>query len=229
MARGPIVFFDIGSTLIEGPDSGPARRLADLLGLARPDVAGLREYLFRTPLNGPDELAGELSVRFGVDRKCARDAADELWRAQLEEAYPLPGAREAIERLRVAGIERGYISNIWPPFYHRFEREFPDEAASQPVFVSFRTGLLKPDLAAFHSALAGRDPGQCAMVGDTYASDIAPALELGMRTVWVLHRPQKERRDLVRVLNGQARRADLTLASVGDLTPEQIAALIRGE
>ncbi len=219
MALSPIVLFDIGSTLIEGPDSGPAQRFADLLGL---DKRAVRDLLFRTNLSGPEELAAQLTARFGVDPARALQAACTLWRAQLEEAYVLPGAREAIARLKAAGIERGYLSNIWPPFYERFAREFPGEAASGRCFLSFRTGLMKPAPEAFRAALAacGVEAARTVMVGDTYSADIEPAIALGLRTIWVLHRPHKERRDLVRVLNGQAPRPSVTLASIAELSPE---------
>lgn len=227
MPRGPIVFFDIGSTLIEGPPSGPAQRFADLLGLDRPSLKTLREALFLANLTGPDEFAAMLAERFGVERKRAHEAAASLWRAQLEEAYVLPGAREAIAGLRAAGIERAYISNIWPPFYERFARDFSGETQPERCFVSFRTGLLKPSPEAFTAPLdrCGRPPSEAVMVGDTYANDIEPAAALGMKTVWVLHRPQKETRDLVRVLNGAAPSPDLTLGSIGDLTAENIRSL----
>jgi FMN phosphatase YigB (HAD superfamily) len=64
------------------------------------------------------------------------------------------------------------------------------------------------------------------MVGDTYKNDIAPALALGMKTVWVLHRPHKETRDLVRVLNHAAPAPDLTLESIGDLDPARLQRLL---
>lgn len=222
-----MVFFDIGSTLIEGPPAGPAQRLAEMLGLGKPALAELRRLLFTTELRGPDELGGVLARRFGADSERARAASADLWRAQLEEAYVLPGAAEAIAHLRAAGIERGYLSNIWPPFYGRFAREFPVEAASPAVFLSFRTGLLKPDPAAFLQALeaCGTHPATSVMVGDTYENDIAPAIALGMRTVWVLHRPAKERRDLVRVLNGEAPSPDLTLSSIAGLDAERLRRL----
>ncbi len=227
MPRGPIVFFDIGSTLIEGPSSGPAQRFGDLLGLDKASVKDLREALFRANLSGPDEFAALLSMRFGVPRARALKSAATLWRAQIEEAYVLPGAREAVARLKDAGISRGYISNIWPPFYERFALEFPEEAKAGLCFLSFRTGRLKPDAAAFLEPLrtCGCHPSEGVVVGDTYANDIEPAAALGMKTVWVLHRPQKETCDLARVLNGAAPRPDLTLQSVGDLDAEQIRRL----
>jgi HAD superfamily hydrolase (TIGR01509 family) len=214
-----ILLFDIGSTLIEGPDSGPAQRFADLLGIEKRAV---RDLLFRTELSGPEDLAARLARQFAAGAARALEVSASLWRAQIEEAYVLPGAREAIARLKQAGIRRGYLSNIWPPFYQRFALEFPEEAASGDCFLSFRTGLMKPDLEAFRAALdrCGVEPSAAVMVGDTYKADIEPALRLGMKAIWILHRPHKERRDLARVLNGEARRPHLTLTSIAELLPE---------
>jgi HAD superfamily hydrolase (TIGR01509 family) len=214
-----IVLFDIGSTLIDGPSAGPARRLAEALGVGREKVAELERLLFRTPVCDAEELGHQVSARLGVEKTLAVEAARSLWDAQLREAFVLPGAREAIAGLKAAGIARGYLSNIWPPFYAHFEREFPEEAAQCPQFLSFRTGLMKPDAAFFRLALGalGVEPAAAVMVGDTYDNDILPAIELGMRTVWVLHRPAKEKDALVRVLNGRTPPPDVTLGSIGDL------------
>jgi len=224
-----IVFFDIGSTLIDGPPLGPARRLSDTLGLGSEAVSELERILFRSPARDPEELANTIVNRMGVnrlrvDRNRALEACTTLWNAQLEEAYVLPGAREVIEKRRSAGIPRAYLSNIWPPFYEHFRQEFPEEAEGQPQFLSFQTGLMKPDPAFFQLALRALEirAEEAVMVGDTYKNDIRPAIELGIRTVWVLHRPEKEKADMIAVMNGDAPPPDLTLASIGELEPSKL-------
>lgn len=215
-----IVLFDIGSTLIDGPRYGPPRRLAEMLGLGEEALPALDRILFQTLSEGPSDLAASIAGRLTVDPNRAEAACAELWEAQLKEAYVVPGAAELIAALEAAGLRRAYLSNIWPPFYKFFCRSFAGEAAA-PQFLSFRTGLMKPDRAFFHHALRElcAEPGDVVMVGDTYTHDILPALELGMRTVWLLHRPEKERASLVRVLNGELPRPDLTLASIAQLKP----------
>ena len=58
-------------------------------------------------------------------------------------------------------------------------------------------GLRKPDPEIYRAAIASvnESPKNTIMIGDTYANDIAPAAAIGMKTVWVLHRPQKEKKD----------------------------------
>src|SRR5205814_1462873 len=56
--RGEVVtvFFDIGSTLIDGPSAGPARRLTQMLDLG-PEAAGdLEHILFRSPAESAEDL-----------------------------------------------------------------------------------------------------------------------------------------------------------------------------
>jgi HAD superfamily hydrolase (TIGR01549 family) len=219
-----IALFDIGSTLIDGPPYGPARRLAEMLGLGNPAVADLERLLFRTPSKTPVDLAQCIARTLSVDDTAAATHCDILWNAQLKEAYTLPGAVETIAKLDAAGARRAYLSNIWPPFYEHFRRAFPSEA-NAPQFLSFEMGVSKPDKEFFRLALARlhAEPSDVVMIGDTYKNDILPAIELGMRTVWVLHRPEKERAALVDVLNGISPPPTHTLNSIGDLTLEHLS------
>lgn len=218
-----IALFDIGSTLIDGPPYGPARRLAEMLGLGKESVADLERLLFRTPSESAEHLAQHIAEGTNVNPARAVEECTKLWNAQLTEAYVLPGALEAVERLRAAAIPRAYLSNIWPPFYEHFRRSFTSESA-EPQFLSFQLGLSKPDPAFFHAALSSLNvpANEVVMIGDTYKNDIQPAIELGMKTIWVLHRPDKERASLVEVLNGSAPHPTLTLSAISELQPEHI-------
>src|SRR5438045_3214275 len=101
-----IVFFDIGSTLIDGPPFGPARRLSEMLELPVEAVRELERILFRSPASNPEQLTNTIVNRLRVDHNKALEACTALWNSQLEEAYVLPGARELIEKLKSAGIPR---------------------------------------------------------------------------------------------------------------------------
>jgi HAD superfamily hydrolase (TIGR01549 family) len=219
-----IALFDIGSTLIDGPPYGPARRLAEMLGLGKPAVTDLERLLFRTPSTTPADLARCIASTLGVDQGAALRHCETLWNAQLTEAYTLPGALETIAKLEAANIQRAYLSNIWPPFYEHFRRSFSSEA-NAPQFLSFEMGVSKPDKEFFRKALDRLkvDPKEIVMIGDTYKNDILPAIELGMRTIWVLHRPDKERIALVDVLNGASPLPTHTLNSIADLTLEHLS------
>ena len=216
-----IALFDIGSTLIDGPPYGPARRLSEMLGLGPHAVPELERLLFRTPSESPEHLAEHVARELDVEYSLAARECSTLWTAQLTEAYVLPGALEAVASLKTAGVPRAYLSNIWPPFYEHFKRTFVCEAGS-PQFLSFQLGMMKPNKDFFREALRVLDaPAESVtMIGDTYKNDILPAMELGMRTIWVLHRPEKERDALTDVLNGKLPRPDRTLRSIADFKPD---------
>jgi FMN phosphatase YigB (HAD superfamily) len=216
------VFLDIGSTLIDGPPSGPGARIATELGLGAETAPLMNEILFKTDAPDSSDLAIQIANRFGTYEKRTCEVLEQIWTAQLGESYVIPGAPDAIESLRSAGIARVYVSNIWRPFYRRFEQAFPFEAATQPCFPSFRTQRLKPD-ARLLSCICrdvGVSPRDVVMVGDTWIADMAPAIESGMATIWTLHRPAKEKQDLIRILNGMSTGPDVTLGSIAELNAD---------
>lgn len=218
------VFLDIGSTLIDGPPSGPGARIATELGLSAQAVPALNEILFQTDAQDSAELAMPIANTFGTEERRTCGVLEQIWRAQLAESYVLPGAMDAIESLRAARIARVYVSNIWPPFYRRFESSFPEEAATQRCFPSFRTRRMKPDAGLLRCICrdAGVSPRDVVMVGDTWVADMAPAIEIGVATIWILHRPAKEKADLVRILNGAGAGPDVTLGSIAELSAEAV-------
>ena len=101
-----------------------------------------------------------------------------------------PHALETLMEIRRRGLRQGIISNA--QFYTRIELAelLGTESIFDPtlVFLSCDLGVAKPDLTAFRMcverlAADGFAPGQCLMVGDSPANDIAPALAAGMRAV----------------------------------------------
>lgn len=218
------VFLDIGSTLIDGPPSGPAQRIATQLRLSAHSVPSLNAILFQTDAVDCEDLAARVCRHFGTGESQTCDVVRQIWEAQFEESYVLPGAVAAVESLREAGIGRVYVSNIWRPFYLRFEAAFPLEAETERCFPSFRTHRMKPDTALLGCICRdiGVAAGEVVMVGDTWSADMAPAIECGMATIWILHRPTKEKDDLVRILNGACGGPDVVLGSIGELNADVV-------
>ncbi|MCP4698208.1 MAG: HAD family hydrolase [Gammaproteobacteria bacterium] len=218
----------MGATLIEGPACGPAKQLVRELRLPKEAKPLIDDFLFRTELESAGELAEFLSLHFSIPHEQAKGAATRLWEAQIKEGKSIPGACEAVARLRAAKIPTGIVSNIWRPYYEAFARAFPEEANKKPNFLSFRMGLRKPDPEIYRTALASVNeaPENTIMIGDTYSNDIAPAAEIGMKTIWILHRPQKEKKDIVRILNQEGPQPDLTLGHIEELQAAQVQALL---
>lgn len=219
------VFFDIGSTLVSGPATGPATRLAAPLGLDPARKYRLQNALMTRPFKTAREVAQFVAPEFGLDASFAEDAISAIWLAQETEAVPIAGARDCLRDWASAGVQLGLISNIWQPYLASVLRHYSDifdEAV--PVanrLFSFEVGEAKPSAVMFREALKviGCRPDEILIVGDSYREDIEAAANLGMRTAWVLHRPDEERDNLARILNGQAQPPDITIRAIEDLRP----------
>jgi putative hydrolase of the HAD superfamily len=79
------------------------------------------------------------------------------------------------------------------------------------IIDSARVGVSKPDPEIFRIALSKLDlaPAQAIFIGDSYERDIAPARQLGMKTIW-LKGPNPR-------IPGNAERADFEILSLMEL------------
>ncbi len=224
----PVFFLDIGATLVGADVRGPASRIGARLGLDGEGRKGLRRALMTTDFRAPDGVAAYLSDALGVEPARAARVSREIWDAQKGEARPLPGAREALVRL-AEGRRLGLISNIWWPYLSSVRSHygalFDTHVEPRLQLFSFQLGWAKPDPEIFAEALrrAGVGPERAVMVGDSYDEDIAPAAALGMRTVWVLTRPDDQAEEIARVGEGSAPSPTLTLASLDALDPRLLS------
>ena len=230
-----IVYLDIGATLVEGPDRGPAGRLRDGLGIGREAGQKLAAAVMREPWMHPQSLASWLIEHAGVPADLAHAAAGEIWRKQQSEARPIAGAKAVIRHLLDAGHRVGLLSNIWHPYLEsvqlHFGALFDEMLPAAPQLFSYREGVAKPDVVLYQRAIAraGCAAKDCLMVGDTFAADIAPAAAAGMRTIWVLHRPAEECADIAAVLNGKAPRPSSTVTSIAQITPALVRQLAESD
>jgi HAD superfamily hydrolase (TIGR01549 family) len=228
-----IAFFDIGSTLITGPPHGPAARLVHRLGLPTTMKSALHNYLLTQPINSPQVLVAHLVTRCGVGRAEAVLAVTDLWRSQEVEAEALEGALEVFGAIRAAGIRAGLISNIWRPYKQGARRVLPSifsgPLEAHPRIFSYEIGVMKPDVRIYRHALAaaGEPARHTVMIGDSYRNDIAPALSIGIRTVWVLHRPAAESAAIREVLESRLPVPDHLCRSIDQVTPDVITEIIR--
>jgi len=191
MTPGRAVFFDIGETLVERPEVGPGRRLADALGLGADHARVITSLVFRTVFASPDALAERLRSELGLTDDPA-PTVSAIWNAQLTEPCEIPGATACVAAVRAAGAKVGVISNIWAPYAEGFRRACP---AIGPLVdswhLSFEGGTTKPNATIFHAALAALQvaPAEALMVGDSLEKDIVPAVALGMSAVWLRREP----------------------------------------
>jgi len=226
---GPVVFLDIGATLVGADVKGPASRIGAMLGLDRERRRALRAALMTTDFRAPEEVAAHLVDSLGAEPEAAASAAREIWESQTGDARPLPGAPEALARLAGGGRRLGLISNIWRPYLESVRRHygslFEDHVEPRLQLFSFEVGAAKPDPGIFTEALrrAGVGPERAVMIGDSYDEDIAPAAALGLRTVWVLTRPGDQAEAIGRVREGSSPSPTVTVDSLDALDPRLLS------
>ncbi|MGC8863095.1 MAG: HAD family hydrolase [Armatimonadota bacterium] len=213
------VIFDIGSTLVTGPEVAPNKVIAGLLGnVATDEVASV---IMTAPFAGPDEVCAALERKFGTLSPGVVIAIRDLWNAQATSAREIDGASGTVLALKQNGLKVGLLSDIWSPYYASVRKAIPRVIeAADSIVLSLHTGFRKPEPANFVRALQELqvEPQDAVMVGDTYEHDILPAMRLGMCAVWVLARPERELGSVVRVLNGEAPAPNLVIPQVTGLT-----------
>jgi len=141
-----------------------------------------------------------------VPRSVAAEAFEELYDffSGPEPWDVAPGAIATFEALRRRGIRIGLLSN-WDSRLLTCLDRLRLRSWFDPVVVSFEVGVEKPHPEIFRVAAerAGRPPpSSILMVGDSYELDIAPAVALGWRALWIEGDPRRARAAGVAVVGG---------------------------
>jgi HAD superfamily hydrolase (TIGR01549 family) len=226
--NAPFVFFDIGSTLMDGPPVSPKSRFIRELGLS-PDSGELVEnILFTEDITTPEALTERMHEAFPGLPENAEEIIKNIWNAQIEEGWEVEGSRDVISLFESNGWRIGLISNIWHPYYECFKRLYSDILDRfETITLSYKSGCRKPGQDIYKSALESikikntdasdseTPVSKVAMVGDSYTQDILPALQMGLKTVWFLREHEREADNLRQIILGQA---PLPTLAVSDLT-----------
>jgi len=226
-----LVVVDIGSTLVRASSGHPARRIGTELGLTSEQQRVLNCSLMTRPFTSSAAVAQYIRHDLGILDSRVDAVVAGVWTAQEVEAEPVDGALDALAALHDNGFRLSVLSNIWQPYLDSVRRHFGDLfdeqiPASLQLF-SFRVGEMKPARSLFErvATAAGVGASDAVMVGDSYDTDLRPAMEIGMRTVWVLQRPEREVGAIVAVLNGEQPGPTTTVPAFGALTAELVASL----
>ncbi len=213
------VLFDIGSTLVDGPELSPVSVITKLLGLPDSKKHLIADIILCNSFRNANEMLDFLRDSFVRDGACIEELIN-LWKDQEEAPQEIPGATLAVRHVKSSGFKVGLVSDIWAPYYKGFVSACPELAAMVDFAgLSYREGIRKPSrrlLKRVLNALNER-PENCWMVGDTYDNDLAPAIEMGIKTIWVLSRPEKEYRAMESVLKGSLPRPDIIVDTIADL------------
>ena len=207
-----VIFFDIGHTLVRGTKPSARRLLAADLALSEKEAKRAGRLVMTHYSQSPSALAGALKqVLPNRSEAEIRSSLEKLWDRQIADVAEIDGATPLLRSLKNSGFKLGVLSNIWHPFYEGLRRSCSEmlELIDYQV-LSYRTGHKKPDLRLFRYALQKADASasSCWMVGDTYELDMAPALKIGMHTVWLLTHPDREKSTIAQLLRGEKKPPD---------------------
>jgi FMN phosphatase YigB (HAD superfamily) len=232
----PILIFDLGGTLMEGPDISPASRFIRELKIGEECKDIINRFLFTENITDVETLTNRFLECFPDLSREHIGQIEKIWTSQFDDGFVLPGVFELFDNIRKASYKVGIISNIWHPYYTCFENLFSRYLdVFEVITLSHREGLEKPHHMLFrktldmfcHKCNDGQpvNPENVCMIGDSYYHDISPALEMGFRTVWILIRPSREIQFLEEISQGKRKPADLMLSTIKQLAGESFPLL----
>lgn len=225
MTRIRAVFFDLGKTLIYPKDAWQPISLASDKALTKSLIdngigvdANAFPYEFIVRLNNyytyREETLRETTtfrlLRDLLAEKGFRDVPAPILRAALDAKYAITqtnwdiedDAHACLNSLRSKGYELALLSNAGDD---PDVQTLLDKHKLRHYFSHIRTsaaaGFRKPHAYLFEEALRilGLSPQQCVMVGDTLAADILGANKLGIYSVWINRRVNKETQSLINI------------------------------
>jgi putative hydrolase of the HAD superfamily len=132
-----------------------------------------------------DEVLAEFGI---IDPQLRDDVIQRQYDERIRQLIPYPGVPTLLEKLAVS-YKLGVVTN-GSPAVQRFKlRRSGLSEYFDSVVASGDVGVGKPNPEPFTSALSqlSLDPTQAIMIGNSLTSDIAGALALGIRSVWVSH------------------------------------------
>ncbi len=221
------VLFDIGSTLIEGPKISPAKMISKMICGNYALKEEIAEKIMTCNLKSSTEL-GKMLQQLYPDASVNQPALDTLWEKQLNGASVKDGALELYFRCRAIGLKTGLISNIWHPYYASFSACLPNIAEDVDVrSLSYIVGSVKPgeELFAYAKAELQLAYEEMLIIGDSYDCDIEPALNLGMKTVWFLHRYANEQEFIIDIESGKRGKPHGTVSNLEEISKEMLREL----
>ncbi|MCE5324216.1 HAD family hydrolase [bacterium] len=210
--------FDIGATLVTGPPIAPNKIIAQLIEGSSP--TRVSDIIMKNDLKSAGQVCDALACEYGRLSDYAVSEIHELWQSQICAAQALDGAKESVLALKARGMMIGLLSDIWNPYFESVTKALPEVvAASDAIVLSCLSGSRKPDKYNFGLVVKelGVEPGECVMIGDTYTHDIRPALEMGMKAIWVLARPDREAEYIIKILNGHCLVPTATTADISQV------------
>ena len=133
-------------------------------------------------------IAQQALVEVGHDRPGLALAIAERYRDSRDQAIHLiPGAVDALQRLRARGVRLGMVTNGTGPDQRAKIERFDLARHFDHVLIEGEFGCGKPDIRVYHAAMDAlqSDPAETWFVGDNLEWDVAAPQRLGLSAVWV--------------------------------------------
>ena len=167
------IFFDLGSTLIDESDC-LRERCKVIIEQNNLDA----EKFHKTVIKYAEKDA--FAIRWAAQEYGVQVPK---WFGELEKLYP--NVEEILKKLS-SKYKLGIIANQISGTQKRIDN-WGIGKYFDVVVASAEAGCEKPDLKIFNLALeqANCEPNEAVMIGDRLDNDVAPAKQLGMKTVWV--------------------------------------------
>jgi len=221
--KARVIFFDIGCTLAFTGDTSVRRQIAAHLQLSEKEIKRVGRLIMTHPAESPNQLLSALSQSLPrIPKDSLHDILIELWKRQTACVREMAGAGDLLLGLKELGLKLGVISNTWRPAYQGFRHNCSQlDALMDFKVLSYEQGCKKPGVELFERALhqADCEPESCWMIGDSFELDLEPARRLGMRSLWVLVHPERERGVLAQILRGEESGPDLAVQRLDDILP----------
>jgi putative hydrolase of the HAD superfamily len=139
-----------------------------------------------------DEVSREIVRRAFADaglqnRDLAHRIADDYRRRRIETIAPYAGAVETLAAIRARGTSMALLTNGEAANQRRSVDRYDLAQYFECILIEGEFGVGKPDERVFRHALAAvsATPETTWMIGDSLEADIAPAVGMGMHSVWV--------------------------------------------
>ncbi|HSW79585.1 MAG TPA: HAD family phosphatase [Candidatus Saccharimonadales bacterium] len=176
------VLFDYGGVLTPGGfDDSMIKLFAETYGVDESEIK--IDTLFREVMKGnltTDEFFSRMNAKFPGKQKAT---ASDMLVGSPQIFEKADRVYELAERLRTADIRTGIFSNV-SDFVAKKRIELGDYDAFDPVLLSYRDRMVKPDLEYYKYALKNLNlPADEVLFIDDKERNLIPARELGIHTI----------------------------------------------
>lgn len=219
--RAKAVLFDVGHTLVGGSEPSARRLLGAELRLSAKETKQAGRLLMTHFCERPAALADVLKQRLPHRSQAEiEESVEKIWQRQTVAIEEMGGAAALLRTLKQRGFRLALLSNMWHPFYEGLRGACAEMLELiDHTFLSYQVGCKKPNVRFFRHALRtmGIPAQHCWMVGDSYELDMAPAIKTGMRTIWLLNQPAREKSTIAQLLRGEKQPPDWVVENLEEI------------